>query len=463
MKKVFYILFFFLPVVVSAQFNLYKDSPLDYAWKYVGNAGFSIGQAYQPSLAISPIDGFPYMGYGDGAYLGKATVMRYNGINWVNVGNAGFSAGTINSASLAFSQSGQPYLLYSDGATYPSGKATVMKFDDTSWVNVGEEGFSAGMIYSHSFAFSPSDGQPYAAYSDVTKSGRATVMKFNGTDWDNVGVAGFSAVTSEFISLAFSPSNGQPYVAFVDFENSFKANVMKFDGVSWVNVGIANFSPSDVTNTSLAFSLSDGQPYVAYCDGAYMYKATVMRFDGTNWLNLGNAGFSAGSAASTSLAFCPSDGQPYVAYSDGTNMNKATVMKFDGTNWVNVGSAGFSAGQVDGTDIAFNQSGQPFIGYQDYGNANKATVMKYDSVFVGINELLESPLSIYPNPTLTTITIETPTKGSLSINNCSGQQLITRPITESRTQIDISNLPSGVYFVRVTNDKTVEVRKFVKQ
>jgi Secretion system C-terminal sorting domain len=463
MKKLLYILMFFFPVVASAQFNLYKDSPLDYAWKNVGNAGFSIGQAYRPSLAINPIDGSPYMGYEDGANSYKATVMRYNGINWVNVGNAGFSAGIIYRANLAFSQSGQPYILFSDEATSPSLKATVMKFDVTSWVNVGEEGFSAGMIQDNSLAFSPSDGQPYAGYSDETQGGRATVMKFNGTDWVNVGVAGFSDVTAAFISLAFSPSDGQPYVAFADFENSFKANVMKFDGISWVNVGIANFSQSDVMNTSLAFCLSDNQPYIAYCDGAHMYKATVMRFDGTNWVNLGNAGFSAGSTASTSLAFSPSDGQPYVAYNDGTNMNKATVMKFDGTNWVNAGSVGFSAGQVDGTDIAFDQYGQPFIGYQDYGNANKATVMKYDSVFAGINELLVSPLSIYPNPTLTTITIETPTKGSLSINNCSGQQLITRPITESRTQIDISNLPSGVYFVRVTNERTVEVGKIVKQ
>ena len=45
----------------------------------------------------------------------------------------------------------------------------------------------------------------------------------------------------------------------------------------------------------------------------------------------------------------------------------------------------------------------------------------------------------------------------------SGQEIITRPITEPKTQIDINNLPSGVYFVRLTNDKTVEVGKFVKK
>jgi hypothetical protein len=43
-----------------------------------------------------------------------------------------------------------------------------------------------------------------------------------------------------------------------------------------------------------------------------------------------------------------------------------------------------------------------------------------------------------------------------------GQQLVTRQITHPKTQIDISNLPSGVYFVRLTSDRTAEVVKFVK-
>ena len=93
MKKLLYILFFFLPVVISAQFNLYKDSPLDYAWKNVGNAGFSGGAAEYTSLAFSPSNGQPYLVFKDFANSQKATVMRFDGTNWVYVGSAGFSAG----------------------------------------------------------------------------------------------------------------------------------------------------------------------------------------------------------------------------------------------------------------------------------------------------------------------------------------------------------------------------------
>ena len=191
-----------------------------------------------------------------------------------------------------------------------------------------------------------------------------------------------------------------------------------------------------------------------------------MKFNGTNWVYVGNAGFSEGETDLTSLAFNPS-GQPYVAYSDWANGYKATVMKFDGTNWVNVGNAGFSAGSTCCESLGFNPSnGDPYVAYRDDADSGKATVMTYDSVFVGINALQKSTFSLYPNPATDKITIETSGTSqvsNLAIVNAQGQELITRQITEPKTQIDISALPGGVYFVRVTNDKTVEVGKFVKE
>ena len=65
------------------------------------------------------------------------------------------------------------------------------------------------------------------------------------------------------------------------------------------------------------------------------------------------------------------------------------------------------------------------------------------------------------------ITIELPTtpqkKTSVTIYNLNGQQLITRQITESQTVVDVSGLPSGVYFVKVKDDEKVMVQKVIKQ
>jgi hypothetical protein len=189
-----------------------------------------------------------------------------------------------------------------------------------------------------------------------------------------------------------------------------------------------------------------------------------MKFNGTNWVNVGIADFSAKETDYTSLAFSPS-GQPYVAYEDGGNLFKATVMRFDGINWVNVGIAGFSAGEANFTSLAINASGIPYLAYMDYWNSNKATVMKYDFPN-GIIEPQESTLSLYPNPVINKVTIETstiPPSSQLSISNLSGQELITRQIIEPKTQLDVSSLPRGVYFVRIANDKAVSVGKFIKE
>jgi len=82
------------------------------------------------------------------------------------------------------------------------------------------------------------------------------------------------------------------------------------------------------------------------------------------------------------------------------------------------------------------------------------------------NLTFDDEFSIYPTPSSTQITIETsvtPNQCKLSIMNLNGRELITFKITEPKTQINISVLPSGVYFVRLTGERMVQVEKFIKQ
>jgi hypothetical protein len=71
--------------------------------------------------------------------------------------------------------------------------------------------------------------------------------------------------------------------------------------------------------------------------------------------------------------------------------------------------------------------------------------------------------SIFPNPAYSQITVETtPAESQLSILNLYGQELIKHIITEPKTVIDISNLPGGVYFVRLVSGRNVKVEKIIK-
>ena len=140
-------------------------------------------------------------------------------------------------------------------------------------------------------------------------------------------------------------------------------------------------------------------------------------------------------------------------------------MKYDGTSWVIVGNAGFTADTAVYTSLAISPSGEPYVAYQDWANSLKATVMKYD-YSTGINDLQQSQLSIYPNPAEDIITVEISDitkENRFSILNLNGQPLFTHQITQPKTQLDISSLPNGVFFVKVTGERTVEVKKMIKQ
>jgi hypothetical protein len=290
-------------------------------------------------------------------------------------------------------------------------------------------------------------------------------MKFDGTSWINVGTPGFSAGLSGYISLAFSPS-GQPYVGFRDCGNGCKATVMKFDGTNWVAVGTAGFTSGIVVNTSLAFNSSEDQPYLAFGDNQNGGKATVMKYDGASWVSVGTPGFTAGKAADLSFAIGPI-GQPAVAFGDAANSSKATVMTFDGTSWEYLGTAGFSPIGAAYESIGFRpSSGDVYVAFVDSASVNKVTVMKNDSLFVGLNEANFSGLSIYPNPAFGSITIDltgfTEKIQDVGIIDIRGIQISSFMPSDKKITLDIGNYPAGIYIVRVKTGSSSWFGKFCK-
>jgi hypothetical protein len=99
--------------------------------------------------------------------------------------------------------------------------------------------------------------------------------------------------------------------------------------------------------------------------------------------------------------------------------------------------------------------------------SNALTTQYYVAFHLGIHPMnqLTTNISVYPDPANDLITIKISGEkagNNLTIMNIEGRKLIDRQITGSSTQIDISTLPSGVYFVRVTNHRTMQVGKFIK-
>ena len=70
-------------------------------------------------------------------------------------------------------------------------------------------------------------------------------------------------------------------------------------------------------------------------------------------------------------------------------------------------------------------------------------------------------VELFPNPATTELTISfSDMITSMTINNLLGQIIYSRQCNSTQVQVDISTLPSGLYFVKVNG---TEVRKFVKE
>ncbi len=80
----------------------------------------------------------------------------------------------------------------------------------------------------------------------------------------------------------------------------------------------------------------------------------------------------------------------------------------------------------------------------------------------------ESSFKLYPNPSSTNITIRQLdrylNKGTIYFINIFGKTVKTSPLIDAQTQVDVSDIPTGIYFIKIISDdgKPIHDQKIIK-
>jgi len=109
------------------------------------------------------------------------------------------------------------------------------------------------------------------------------------------------------------------------------------------------------------------------------------------------------------------------------------------------------------TRVLVDGSGNIFIA--DFANNRIRKISNGTTYVNNINQL--PSFNVYPNPTWNELTVSATYPISfISLSNLVGQEVYNHEYNTAKVQVDVSTLPSGVYFIKING---TEVRKFVKE
>jgi len=82
---------------------------------------------------------------------------------------------------------------------------------------------------------------------------------------------------------------------------------------------------------------------------------------------------------------------------------------------------------------------------------------------IGIEENLEQEVKAYPNPTNGQLWIETVNTDRIEIYDLQGKLVFNQLVFDNKSQLDLSDIPTGIYQIHLLSDNQRRVTKIVKQ
>jgi ligand-binding sensor domain-containing protein len=210
--------------------------------------------------------------------------------------------------------------------------------------------------------------------------------------------------------------------------------INRFDGTAWYRYMLVSGSRRDNYIEALTTD-RDGNVW------ASIDKSGLWKFNGTSWSMQYN-----GYTKFNTMA-CDKKGHIWAgSVADG-------VWRFDGTVWKQyTKDDGLWDNRVE--SIAVDQKGNVWIG--SFGGLTKV----YDSIpSTYLLDKQSAPISIYPNPANTQLSISNIDDANVYLYTLSGQSILALRNSPKDTVIDTKNLHQGVYLLRIEKDNRIIFQK----
>lgn len=464
----------------------------DGTWSALGTPHFSTGNVEHISIAVTSA-GKPYVAYRDNT-LGKAQVFTYDGSSWQDMGNVSAALGNWN--NMLVNNSGDPIVCFAEGTGVSSGLATVKKYAApvivVDSVKVNTVGSVAATITTNGGTLPvaatvyPLSTAQTVSWSIVPGTGTATIntsgvvtAQRNGTVWAK---AVSTVNTAKSDSLLITISN----------------QVVPIDSIRVRTQG--NVAPAINTDagtlqmTSTIYPAAASQAVtwsIVPVSGAAGISTTgqiTASANGTVWAKAIAAGNTtmADSMLVTISGQVVSIDSVVVAVRGGSApviTTNAGTLQLDAIVYPAAASQNVSWGIVPVSGSAGISSAGLVTALGNGTVWAKATsvqdVSKADSVLITISNQQTNKvpglandrgLVVYPNPAINSVMVtmqEMHPELTLTLADIYGKKVMEESLPPNMLgrpyQLDLRQLPAGVYFLQLKDKDLLILRKIVKQ
>ncbi len=434
------------------------------SWSVVGSGNtVSTGGASYPFMTLDNNDVL-HIAYQDlSSPPGMVRVKRFDGSAWVNVGNpflsvTGGGASPAMDICIAFSPENKIYVAYSHGFQGPP-RSSVQMFDGNNWVVVGTPQFAGGPgapSLFNSLAFDK-QGTPYLAFQNYGIGMKASVMKFDGTSWVYVGGQSVSEDVAAHTSIAMD-GNGNPHVLFFDQKNGLKNTVMKLTVCEAPGLPDLTASETDVCiGDSILLSatgvLNDATKWVWYsgsCEGTEEGEGSeiyVNPMETTTYFARGLGGcVGVGDCRAVTINVNPSRDLNVFISVEGFELS--TAQPYSTYQWIYNDEV--IAGATNSTlQVTKNGAYRVAVSNQN-GCVDTSDAYTITNVSIQNADDRSRQTVVYPNPAKEWIHIQAPFPVQVTMTSIDGKAV--RTILKGHT-LSVKDLAAGMYLLRITDEQ----------